>query len=77
MKDDVITNVENYTCIYSIITNFNVYWSIKDVGVSDVILRNLQIITITINKLHLKCKNKQIILYDSKIYLKNVSTECT
>lgn len=76
MKDDVITNVENYTCIYSIITNFNVYWSIKNVGVSDVIPRNLQIITITINKLHLKRKNKQK-LYDGKIYLKNVIMECT
>lgn len=70
MKDDIITNVENYTCIYSIITNFNVYWSIQNVGVSDVIPFNLHIITIS--KLRLKCINKQIILYDSKIYLKNV-----
>lgn len=77
MKHDVITNVENYTCIHSIITNFDIYWSIKNVGVSDVIPYNLQIITITINKLHLICKNKQIILYGSKIYLKNVIMECT
>lgn len=41
MKHDVITNVENYTCIHSIITNFDIYWSIKNVGVSDVIPYNL------------------------------------